>query len=542
MAHSSRHGHHHHLSPAVCSFVPEYVLSALVDADGIPDDARTACRNTVERTAALREERKAVAASLRDRASSGGSNIVPPYVLQSLVDSPDTEPDARESAQRSGAVSDQVRLARGREGGQSAEAPQTRARPRRLVYTSNGTKTLPGNVVRTEGQQASSVDESANECYDGLGSTFDMLINLFNRNSIDGRGMDMIGSVHYDKKYNNAMWDGKQMIFGDGDGIIFNSFTDSLDVIGHELAHGLTERTAGLFYQGQSGALNESVSDVFGSIVKQYHLKQSAQQADWLIGKDLFTPSVNGVALRSMKDPGTAYDDPKLSGKDPQPGTMAGYVKTREDNGGVHINSGIPNHAFCLLALDLGGNSWDRAGPIWYNTLIDPSLLPDADFDAFADITVKTALKLFGQPVQAAVQKAWAQVGIAPSQQITQPLSAPPAASSAPIFNLESPSDLSFAFDYDHSGKLDHLVFYRPGTGTFVIQSNNKGVLTTVYPKEDVAKGIGGYDLLSPADRAYAFDFDHSGKLDHILLYRPGTGKISIVANKNGTFESVLSR
>jgi Zn-dependent metalloprotease len=180
------------------------------------------------------------------------------------------------------------------------------------------------------------------------------------------------------------------MVFGDGDGTVFNRFTIAVDVIGHELTHGVTQFTAGLDYQGQSGALNESVSDVFGSLVKQRSLGQSAGQADWLIGAGLFTPEVHGVALRSMKAPGTAYDDPQL-GKDPQPATMSGYVETSDDNGGVHTNSGIPNHAFYLAATAIGGNAWEGAGQVWDDVLTGGSLPHDVDFATFAEATMAAA-------------------------------------------------------------------------------------------------------------------------------------------------------
>jgi Zn-dependent metalloprotease len=222
-------------------------------------------------------------------------------------------------------------------------------------------------------------------------------------------------SVHYGVQYDNAFWDGQQMIYGDGDGELFNRFTISLDVIGHELTHGVTQYTAGLQYSGQSGALNESMSDVFGTMVKQWALGQSVNKADWLIGDGLLMPAVHGVALRSMKDPGSAYDDPRL-GKDPQPKNMASYVNTAEDNGGVHINSGIPNYAFYLAASAIGGNSWDKTGKIWYNTLTK-RLTPTADFQAAADGTVSSAGELFGvnSPEQTAVIKSWQKVGIRPS-------------------------------------------------------------------------------------------------------------------------------
>ena len=159
------------------------------------------------------------------------------------------------------------------------------------------------------------------------------------------------------------------------------------------------------------GALNESVSDVFGSLVKQYARKQTADQADWLIGEGLFTPKVHGVALRSMKAPGTAFDDPVL-GRDPQPATMADYVRTSSDNGGVHTNSGIPNHAFYLAAIALGGYAWEKAGRIWYETLRDKRLKPTATFRQFARYTVVNAGHFFGTAERQAVAGAWEAVGI----------------------------------------------------------------------------------------------------------------------------------
>ena len=236
------------------------------------------------------------------------------------------------------------------------------------------------------------------------------------RNSIDDKGMRLDSSVHYDQDYDNAFWDGQQMVYGDGDGTIFDRFTKCLDVVGHELTHGVTAATANLNYQGQSGALNESISDVFGSMVKQMSNNQTADQADWLIGEGVFLPSVNGVALRSMKAPGTAYDDPQL-GKDPQPGNMSGYVNTTSDQGGVHTNSGIPNHAFYLIAVELGGFSWERAGRIWYEALTK-RLTSSSDFQAAADATFGAAGDLYGvgSDEQKAVSGGWSGVGIKVNQ------------------------------------------------------------------------------------------------------------------------------
>jgi Zn-dependent metalloprotease len=284
--------------------------------------------------------------------------------------------------------------------------------PQRTVYTAANQPSLPGALVRSEGQAATR-DVSTNEAYDGLGATYDLYYAVYGRDSIDDEGLPLVATVHYDEDYNNAFWNGSQMVFGDGDGVIFNRFTIALDVIGHELAHGVTEDEGPLNYVTQSGALNESLSDVFGSLVKQRALKQTAAKADWLIGAGLLAAGVHGVALRSMKAPGTAYDDPRL-GKDPQPDHMSKFVQTNTDNGGVHINSGIPNRAFYLAATSLGGNAWERAGRIWYETLRDNKLRPTTTFKRFAELSVATATRLYGarSAESRAVRDAWGKVGI----------------------------------------------------------------------------------------------------------------------------------
>jgi Zn-dependent metalloprotease len=282
----------------------------------------------------------------------------------------------------------------------------------RTIYDAHGTMDLPGSIVRTEGSNPVG-DPVVNEAYDGLGWTHALYLEIYRRNSIDNEGLPLLATVHYGTDYDNAFWDGTRMIFGDGDNDLFNRFTTAIDVIGHELTHGVTEYEANLLYSGQSGALNESISDVFGSIIKQYALKQRVDQADWLIGAGLFTAKVHGRALRDMANPGQAYNDPLL-GKDPQPDHMDHYDHTLEDTGGVHINSGIPNRAFCLTATALGGYSWERAGYIWYETLCDPRLRPTAQFSDFAKLTLENAEKLYryGSPEWTAVREAWDRVGV----------------------------------------------------------------------------------------------------------------------------------
>jgi Zn-dependent metalloprotease len=295
-------------------------------------------------------------------------------------------------------------------------SPQvTEGEKQRTICTARNEETLPGAVVRIEGAPPSG-DAAVDEAYDGLGATFDLYWDVYERNSIDDEGLPLDATVHYGADYDNAFWNGQRMVFGDGDGDLFNRFTIAVDVIGHELTHGVTEDEAQLAYFFQPGALNESNSDVFGSLVKQKLRHQTVEEADWLIGQGLFTSNVQGMALRSMKAPGTAYDDPVL-GKDPQPAHMRDYVRTYQDNGGVHINSGIPNHAFYLTAREIGGYAWVKSGRIWYETLRDPRLRPNTGFKRFARLTADVAAKLYGSgsPEQLAVRHSWAEVGISVS-------------------------------------------------------------------------------------------------------------------------------
>jgi Zn-dependent metalloprotease len=338
--------------------------------------------------------------------------IVPPHVLRRIAER--GTPEQRAAASRSLAIDATLRAMRAaRRPDLSPGGPPSigdaAGQKNRSIFNANHAQTLPGMLVRSEGQGPSG-DVSIDEAYDGLGDTYDFYFEKYGRNSIDDEGLPLRATCHFGDGYNNAFWNGDQMVFGDGDGQIFNRFTVSIDVIGHELTHGVTEDEAGLQYFSQSGALNESISDVFGSLIKQATLNQSADQADWLIGAGLLASGIHGVALRSMKDPGSAYDDPLL-GKDPQPKHMDNFVVTFEDNGGVHINSGIPNHAFYLAATKLGGYAWEKAGRIWYDSLRDPTVRPNTGFRRFARVTFNHASAM-GTAEADAVREAWADVGI----------------------------------------------------------------------------------------------------------------------------------
>ncbi|WP_328747397.1 M4 family metallopeptidase [Streptomyces sp. NBC_00285] len=340
--------------------------------------------------------------------------VVPPHVLDRLArnDDPALSGPAQRTLMRDSEMRGRRRVTTEYS---LAAVPQAKApsdRPLRTLYDAGHKTDLPGTEVRAEGSDPGQ-DATVNRAYAGLGATFELYMKAYARHSIDGDGLPLDATVHFDEDYNNAFWNGEQMVFGDGDGEIFLDFTIPIDVIGHELTHGVTQYTANLTYYGQPGALNESMSDVFGSLIKQYTLGQTAAEADWLIGAGLLAPSVSGKALRSMKEPGSAYDDDVL-GKDPQPATMDDFVRTSRDNGGVHINSGIPNHAFFLVATALGGHAWERAGQIWYDVLTGGELPTKALFTDFAGLTAKAARRLYGDGSDElqAVSKAWEQVGV----------------------------------------------------------------------------------------------------------------------------------
>jgi len=348
-------------------------------------------------------------------------SVLPPHILEQIAIN-GTEPQ-RELAVRTLSTDHSFRNLRAiRLAAPVAHSWPTRAHgpaetvtpgmPRRTIYHAGSMALVSGRAIRCEGDAATD-DAAINEAYDALGYAYNFYWEMLQRDSIDGNGAPLEAFVHYDEGMNNAFWDGHEMIFGDGDGELFNRFTVCLDVIGHELAHGVTEHEAQLINQGQSGALNESLSDVFGSLVRQHaNHRQPAVDADWLIGEGLFTGKIAGKALRSLKAPGTAYND-EVIGKDPQPDHMDRYVHTTRDNGGVHINSGIPNKAFYLTALGLGGFAGEKAGRIWYEALRDRRLRPDATFAEFADLTCDTATRLYGGNRECRIaREAWESVGV----------------------------------------------------------------------------------------------------------------------------------
>jgi Zn-dependent metalloprotease len=343
--------------------------------------------------------------------------IVPPYMVEAMAHCAD--PAIREGALVALAHCAAVRAVREFTARMPTMmvVPSPAGRKHRLVYDARGKDLLPGKLVREEGQPKVA-DSAVNEAYDFSGDTFDFFHVLFGRNSLDDFGMSLISSVHVGEadgrdRYqpmNNAFWDGSQMAYGDGDGRVFRRFTGSLDVVGHELTHGVQAFTSNLVYRGQSGALNEHFADVFGVLVRQWRRKEPADTASWLVGREVLVPADTRRAIRDMEHPGTAYRDDPVLGSDPQPDHMKRLYTGPADSGGVHINSGIPNRAFVLAARALGGNAWETPAAIWYEAMLQ--LSRTSRFDDLARITAQVADDRFGAAVRKAVRAAWKKVGL----------------------------------------------------------------------------------------------------------------------------------
>ena len=306
------------------------------------------------------------------------------------------------------------------------------------IYDAQGEERRPGVKARFEGDNPTG-DKEVDACYDFNVQIRKFYKDIYGRNSIDGKGMKLITTVNFGNGFNNAFWDGVQVTFGrPGQSSPFQTFV-LMDIAGHEITHGVTQKDSNLIYYGQPGALNESLSDVFGALVVQYTKKQSAKQANWLVGDGIWKKEIKGRALRDMMNPGTAYDDPKV-GKDPQPAHMKDYIKTRADNGGVHYNSGIPNRAFVNFAREVGGNAWEKPGKIWYKARALAGKNPS--FAQFAHHTVEAAKQLGYEGDVEKLTNAWLSVGVTPSASAGDtdtPKMAPGSAPHSDIFTLSTP-------------------------------------------------------------------------------------------------------
>ena len=278
------------------------------------------------------------------------------------------------------------------------------ATPAITVFNCHQTSTLPGTPVL---RPAASHDTTTKRVYDCTASVVDFYASVFGHNSIDGAGMTVVSSVHYGSRYNNAFWNGSQMAYGDGDGAIFVDFSNAPDVVGHELTHGVTQHSLQLGYTGEPGGLNESLSDCFGAMFRQWKAKQSVSEADWLIGRDILGPTALAkgyTCLRDMADPAAAHC---LS---PQPSRYADIEPAMDP----HLSSGPINLAFHTIATAVGGNSWDKVGRLWYKAVTGYGAAPNLKMKAFADRTRRAAADLYPgeQDLSTAVDAGWKAVGL----------------------------------------------------------------------------------------------------------------------------------
>ena len=337
--------------------------------------------------------------------------IVPADVLKKLSKDTKLPAEIRKRAADSARISHEIRQLRKQAAKLTNVTMETAATlvqlapaPVVTVYDCKHTQTLPGTPVPNPG---SSPDPTAKRAFNETTTVAAFYKQVFNRNSIDNAGMTLMSSIHFGVNYNNAMWNGSQMLYGDGDGLIFIDFTNGNDVIGHELTHGVTQHSLQLSYSGDAGGLNESVSDCFGSMFRQWEKKQDVNSADWLIGHDIMGPTAKArgfVALRNMANPA---DKHCLA---PQP-TKYSQIKPGMD---PHYSSGPPNLAFCTACKTLGGKSWEQIGQVWYRTLTGFGPSPNMKMKAFANRTRQVASQMFGgtPAVAAAVDKGWKQVGL----------------------------------------------------------------------------------------------------------------------------------
>ena len=339
--------------------------------------------------------------------------FIPRSVLERLSKDNRFSKTAREGLARSIPLDDAIRRVRKHasavtrveqslafQGGPLAAQPT----PQNLVYDCQHSKALPGSPVANP---AGSADPVAKDAFALSADLIRFYATVFHRNSIDGAGMSLISSIHYGTGYNNAFWNGSQMTYGDGDGHIFINFTKSDDVIGHELTHGVTQHTLQLGYDNQAGGLNESLSDVFGSMFRQWRADQTVTQADWLIGSGILGPDAKSkgyTCLCNMRNPA---DKAALS---PQPIDMSGYQNGMDP----HESSGIPNRAFALASVAIGGKSWEKCGQIWYMAMTGGKPSPSMKMKSFANRTRKAAASLYpGDAATAqAIDTAWKTVGL----------------------------------------------------------------------------------------------------------------------------------
>jgi Zn-dependent metalloprotease len=337
--------------------------------------------------------------------------IIPNEVLERFSKDPSLSADQRKHFANAVLVGTQIRKLRTQAGKLTAVtaslglvAGTVPAAPTITISDCQHNQTLPGIPVA---DPTNSADGTAKRAAVETSAVADFYKTAFGRNSIDDSGITIASSVHYGINFNNAFWNGSRMTYGDGDSNIFIDFTNSTDVIAHELTHGVTQYTMQLSYTGQAGGLNESMSDVVGSIFRQWSANQDVNQADWLIGKEIIGAGATArgfTCLRDMASPGGTHC------LTPQPFHFSNFQTGMDP----HISSGIPNFAFYTAAKAIGGKSWETVGQIWYKGLTGSAPSPNMTMKTFANRTRQLATQIFpnNATVASAIDDGWTAVGL----------------------------------------------------------------------------------------------------------------------------------
>jgi Zn-dependent metalloprotease len=409
------------------------------------------------------------------------------------------------------------------------------------TYTANNAQTQPGTLVNnTTSTFNTTAFKAAVSAHDYASAVYDFYKNVFNRNSIDNNGMNIISTVHYGSAYNNAFWDGTQMVYGDGDGSSFTYLSGDLDVVGHEMTHGVTERSAKLNYENQSGALNESMSDIMGVLIQtynKYNVKGGGawtfNSADWVVGDQIYTPGTAGDALRSLANP-TLYSQPAhMNNYQNLPNTEAG------DWGGVHTNSGIPNKAGYLVAQAIGN---EKTAKIYYRALTS-YMTSTTDFLGARNYLVQSATDLYGSTSAevTAVKNAFDSVGIIQFADTYEPngsLTQAYAVTSGTTYNsyIASSADIDYyKLTTSAAGTInvtlsnlagDYDLYLVNSSGTTLAKSENSSTTSETINYNATAAGtyyikINGYNGAYSTSKAYALKATFTGGGSSGDLYEP---------------------
>jgi Zn-dependent metalloprotease len=337
--------------------------------------------------------------------------IIPQDVLDRLASDKKLSANARQAAAATSRLSVEIRKLRTQaqaltsvSNAMGAHFVELATTPKILVYDCRHTQTLPGTPATGP---AKSKDKTVKRAFTETTQVAKFYKEAFGRNSIDNAGMTLLSSIHFGVDFNNAQWTGTQMLYGDGDGEIFIDFTNGNDVIGHELTHGVTQYTLQLAYSGDAGGLNESLSDCFGSMFRQWEAGQDVAAADWLIGADIMGSAAKTKGFKCLRNMANPADTHALA---PQP-TMYSQITPGMD---PHYSSGPPNLAFSVACKTLGGKSWEQIGKVWYGAMTGFGPNPSMKMPEFAGRTRQVATQMFAADpkVVQAVNAGWTTVGL----------------------------------------------------------------------------------------------------------------------------------